>query len=93
MQRLHRHLRRIYRRIQAEREAVQAAAARAHIRTPAQIKDILDQYVIGQEDAKIALSVAVYNHYKRITTLELQDDVELTKSNVLLIALPAAEKL
>ncbi len=55
------------------------------IRTPAQIKDILDQYVIGQEDAKIALSVAVYNHYKRITTLELQDDVELTKSNVLLI--------
>ena len=41
--------------------------------------------MIGQEDAKIALSVAVYNHYKRITTLELQDDVELTKSNVLLI--------
>lgn len=51
---------------------------------PKEIKAILDQYVIGQEDAKIALSVAVYNHYKRISSTK-DDDVELQKSNVLLL--------
>lgn len=50
---------------------------------PQEIKKSLDEYVIGQEDAKIALSVAVYNHYKRI--YYGKDDVELTKSNVLLL--------
>ena len=50
---------------------------------PHEIKQKLDEYVIGQEDAKIALSVAVYNHYKRIYFGS--DDVELTKSNVLLM--------
>ena len=54
---------------------------------PAQIKEVLDQYVIGQEKVKIALSVAVYNHYKRIMNLNrgVSNDVELQKSNVLLL--------
>ncbi|WP_339059967.1 ATP-dependent protease ATP-binding subunit ClpX [Tepidibacillus marianensis] len=52
---------------------------------PQEIKGILDQYVIGQEDAKKTLSVAVYNHYKRIHTQQKFDDVELQKSNILLV--------
>lgn len=52
---------------------------------PKEIKDVLDQYVIGQEDAKKILSVAVYNHYKRIEHVDKTDDVELQKSNILLI--------
>ena len=52
---------------------------------PAEIKAVLDQYVIGQDDAKRALSVAVYNHYKRINNLNTADDVELQKSNICLI--------
>ncbi|MFQ5883251.1 MAG: ATP-dependent Clp protease ATP-binding subunit ClpX [Candidatus Methylomirabilales bacterium] len=52
---------------------------------PAEIKAILDQYVIGQERAKRTLSVAVYNHYKRISARTRFDDVELAKSNILLI--------
>ena len=55
-----------------------------HLPTPMEIKDYMDGYVIGQEDAKIALSVAVYNHYKRIY-LAADSDVELQKSNILLI--------
>ena len=56
--------------------------------TPADIKKILDEYVIGQEEAKKTLSVAVYNHYKRILNndyVESDDDVEIQKSNVLLL--------
>ncbi|NLY75138.1 MAG: ATP-dependent Clp protease ATP-binding subunit ClpX [Firmicutes bacterium] len=52
---------------------------------PQEIKDILDQYVIGQEDAKKVLSVAVYNHYKRINAEDRFEDVELQKSNILLL--------
>lgn len=52
---------------------------------PAEIKGILDQYVIGQERAKRTLSVAVYNHYKRINARARFDDAELAKSNILLI--------
>lgn len=52
---------------------------------PKEIKDILDQYVIGQEAAKKSLSVAVYNHYKRINASNKTDDVELQKSNILLL--------
>ncbi|MCL4514050.1 MAG: ATP-dependent Clp protease ATP-binding subunit ClpX [Firmicutes bacterium] len=52
---------------------------------PKEIKETLDQYVIGQEDAKKALSVAVYNHYKRINSGAKIDDVELQKSNILLL--------
>ena len=52
---------------------------------PAEINQILDQYVIGQNDAKKILSVAVYNHYKRLKNSNLADDVELGKSNILLL--------
>ncbi len=52
---------------------------------PAEIKDILDEYVIGQERAKKVLSVAVHNHYKRIDSKVSADDVELQKSNILLL--------
>ena len=52
--------------------------------TPVEMKNYMDSYIIGQEDAKIALSVAVYNHYKRIY-LAADSDVELQKSNILLI--------
>lgn len=52
---------------------------------PKEIKQILDQYVIGQEDAKKTLAVAVYNHYKRINSEERVEDVELQKSNILLL--------
>ena len=52
--------------------------------TPMEIKDFMDSYIIGQDQAKIALSVAVYNHYKRIN-MDFGSDVELQKSNILLI--------
>ena len=53
--------------------------------TPEEIKNILDEYVIGQEEAKKTLSVAVYNHYKRINNLKSIEDVEIQKSNILLL--------
>ncbi len=53
--------------------------------TPGDIKDVLDDYVIGQEHAKRVLSVAVHNHYKRLSHSSKNDDVELAKSNILLI--------
>ena len=53
--------------------------------SPAEMKKTLDEYVIGQERAKRALSVAVYNHYKRINRKQTRDDVELQKSNILLL--------
>ena len=54
--------------------------------SPAEIKKVLDSYVIGQEDAKKTLAVAVYNHYKRINNQSKKDDdVEIQKSNVLLL--------
>ena len=52
---------------------------------PKEIKDILDQYVIGQDNAKKTLSVAVYNHYKRIGYKGKKDDVDIQKSNILLL--------
>jgi ATP-dependent Clp protease ATP-binding subunit ClpX len=52
---------------------------------PKEIRAILDQYVIGQEQAKKSMSVAVYNHYKRINTHSKQEDVELQKSNILMV--------
>ena len=52
---------------------------------PMEIKNFLDQYVIGQEEAKKVLSVAVYNHYKRVMAPEEEDGVELQKSNILMI--------
>ncbi|MGE1063699.1 ATP-dependent Clp protease ATP-binding subunit ClpX [Megasphaera paucivorans] len=53
--------------------------------TPHQIKETLDQYVIGQESAKKTLSVAVYNHYKRLQTGSIVEDVELQKSNIVMV--------
>jgi len=53
--------------------------------TPQEIRSILDQYVIGQDKAKRVLAVAVYNHYKRLRHMSKKDDIELTKSNILLV--------
>ncbi len=55
------------------------------ILTPQEIKEGLDQYVIGQDSAKMVLAVSVYNHYKRIMSADFDDSVELQKSNVLLV--------
>jgi len=55
-----------------------------HLPKPVELKDILDEYVIGQERAKKILSVAVYNHYKRVESTE-KNDIEIQKSNVLLL--------
>jgi ATP-dependent Clp protease ATP-binding subunit ClpX len=71
--------------ILAEDEEREVAEAITQVPTPPEIKEVLDQYVIGQEKAKKALSVAVYNHYKRINSASVQDDVELDKSNIMLI--------
>lgn len=62
--------------------------SRKNIPTPTQIKNMMDQYVIGQEEAKKVLSVAVYNHYKRLDYFETHrntDDVEIEKSNIILV--------
>jgi ATP-dependent Clp protease ATP-binding subunit ClpX len=73
--------------ILAEDEEREVAEAITQVPSPREIKGILDQYVIGQEHAKKALAVAVYNHYKRINASSnaREDDVELDKSNILLI--------
>ncbi len=72
--------------ILAEDEEREVAEAITQVPAPQEIKDVLDQYVIGQEHAKKALAVSVYNHYKRINSTSLKDDdVELDKSNILLI--------
>ena len=52
---------------------------------PVEIKEFLDDYVIGQEEAKKVLAVSVYNHYKRVTAPKDDDDVELQKSNIIMI--------
>ena len=83
--------------ILAEEEEKEAANTPTPLPTPREIKDALDQYVIGQDEAKRWLSVAVYNHYKRVTGTfptegvqrhphnSLGEDVELDKSNIMLI--------
>ncbi len=72
--------------ILAEDEEREVADSITQVPTPAEIKDVLDQYVIGQERAKRTLAVAVYNHYKRINATNGRDgDVELDKSNILLL--------
>ena len=62
-----------------------AGSARSDLPKPKEILEVLDQYVIGQPRAKKTLSVAVYNHYKRIESRAKNDDIELSKSNILLI--------
>ena len=71
--------------ILAEEEEREQCGRFTEIPTPAEIKATLDEYVIGQEMAKKTLSVAVYNHYKRINHRSLVDDVEIEKSNILLL--------
>ncbi|MFZ8832333.1 MAG: ATP-dependent Clp protease ATP-binding subunit ClpX [Thermodesulfobacteriaceae bacterium] len=76
--------------LEEEFERANEAEERAKLPKPAEIKAYLDQYVIGQERAKKILSVAVYNHYKRILSKEYEpkkkkDDVEIQKTNILLI--------
>ena len=66
-------------------ESPAAKTAKSDLPTPVEIKNILDQYVIGQDPAKRTLSVAVYNHYKRLKHMGSKDEVELSKSNILLI--------
>ncbi|HNE93653.1 MAG TPA: ClpX C4-type zinc finger protein, partial [Chitinophagaceae bacterium] len=55
------------------------------IRKPQEIKKFLDEYVIGQDEAKKILAVAVYNHYKRISHKQLPDEVEIEKSNIIMV--------
>ena len=74
----------VQRRKQAAHRSAAPARQDVRILTPAQIKEGLDQYVIGQDSAKVVLAVSVYNHYKRILSGE-QGDVDLQKSNVLLL--------
>ena len=71
--------------IAEEVEAEQEQSGHPTILKPSEIKAVLDEYVIGQERAKKALSIAVHNHYKRIFSNVDTDDVELQKSNILLI--------
>jgi ATP-dependent Clp protease ATP-binding subunit ClpX len=62
-----------------------SANFKLNVRRPAEIKKFLDEYVIGQDDAKKVLSVAVYNHYKRVNNKQQQDDVEIEKSNIIMV--------
>jgi len=72
--------------LEKERQERQGAApVPAKLPKPAECKEFLDQYVVGQDKSKKKLAVAVYNHYKRIQLHKKTDDVELTKSNILLI--------
>ena len=61
-----------------------AAAHKLTVRKPLEIKKFLDEYVIGQDDAKKILAVAVYNHYKRLNQ-KVENDVEIEKSNIIMV--------
>ncbi len=69
----------------AKAKSVKSAGKKINLLKPSEIKKVLDEYVIGQDSAKISLAVSVYNHYKRILSADDGDDVEIQKSNVLLL--------
>ncbi len=66
-------------------DVIAPAGGEVDVKTPAEIKEVLDQYVVGQDKAKKALAVAVYNHYKRINYRGKKNDVELQKSNIVML--------
>ena len=68
-----------------QKKQEQGFESEGNLPTPSKIKEFLDQYVIGQDQAKKVLSVAVYNHYKRLNCLASHKDVDISKSNVILI--------
>jgi ATP-dependent Clp protease ATP-binding subunit ClpX len=71
--------------IKQEQPRTHQPAFQMRVPTPAEIKDALDEYVIGQDQAKKTVAVAVHNHYKRLVHADPEDEVELEKSNVLLV--------
>lgn len=81
-------VRRAYEIVQENAHNKQAAAAKLNLESlpkPKDIKEYLDQYVIGQDDAKRYLAVSVYNHYKRIAQVTDKDGVEIEKSNIIMV--------
>jgi ATP-dependent Clp protease ATP-binding subunit ClpX len=70
--------------IKSAKKPAKSAQSKPFLHKPVDIKTYLDQYVIGQEDAKKVLSVAIYNHYKRLTQ-KIKDDVEIEKSNIIMV--------
>ena len=68
-----------------DEEVEDTASPDINLLKPKEIKNFLDEYVIGQEEAKKVLSVAVYNHYKRVTAPKDLNDVELQKSNIIMV--------
>jgi len=74
-----------YKILFGEEEKSEGSDFNPRLLTPKELKEMLDEYVIGQDEAKKTLSVAVYNHYKRIFKKVPEDDTEISKSNVLLI--------
>jgi ATP-dependent Clp protease ATP-binding subunit ClpX len=61
------------------------SSLKLNVRKPAEIKSFLDQYIIGQDDAKKVITVAVYNHFKRVNQKQIHDDVEIEKSNIVMV--------
>ena len=68
-----------------EEEEEESVRPDINLLKPVEIKNFLDEYVVGQEEAKKVLSVAVYNHYKRVMAPRDLDDVELQKSNIIMV--------
>lgn len=71
--------------LSTKQESSSGSNFKLNVRRPAEIKKFLDEYVIGQDEAKKVLSVAVYNHYKRVNSKPQQDEVEIEKSNIIMV--------
>ena len=71
--------------LSTKQESSSGSNFKLNARRPAEIKKFLDEYVIGQDEAKKVLSVAVYNHYKRVNSKPQQDEVEIEKSNIIMV--------